>query len=136
LRDTYFQDFERELRRPQFTAGLEAISTAAAEQLRQIRTRSVDFEKLLGQKLNPSEITYERYIEVSNRTFELALSNLERIKGFLVGAMNLNPDLILEKIKKNVLSPKKIKRCGRKKKPNLMGKLARFGASWIQMKRF
>jgi hypothetical protein len=76
------EHLKRELTRFRYTEGTEEDGTRALSQLKQLNERCESYERLLREKLNPHELTFQRYfaaVEDARQLFEDQLNHIAMI---------------------------------------------------------
>lgn len=90
-RDNTFQNLEKDLREVNFDKGIK--------QFRRLKEKFDAFEAMLNKKLNPTELTYSRYLGIAEQVYLSAIDNLHRIASSLKGVQSIDDTYLMERIK-------------------------------------
>ncbi len=88
--DASIANLRKEFARLEFDTGLA--------QMEQLQGKFKAFRDLLGRKLNPSEMTYGRYLGMTEQVFLGGLDNLTRIADTLEGLSAIDPEHIAKRV--------------------------------------
>lgn len=108
-RERHAGDYLRQLQRllaGQVDAGIQTLerdlaevgSTQGLNQLDRLRGKYTAFEQLLRRKLNPDELTYSRYLGITEQVFLAGLDNLKRVADTSKGMSAIDENHVLGRI--------------------------------------
>jgi hypothetical protein len=86
------RELKHALSKLQYEAGLEKPAEQAVEQLSQAERKFRAFERLLSEKLSPSELTYGRYETAAQQVYLAVLDNLRSLSGRLQAAASTDAE--------------------------------------------
>jgi hypothetical protein len=90
---------KRGLFKSQYIPGAEALGEQASEQLRQLGDRFRNFQKLLTEKLSPSELTFGRFNGAAENVYLSVIENLRTILSELRSLESSDPGYAQDRLK-------------------------------------
>jgi hypothetical protein len=83
----------------QLEQDLQALDAPQSEkQLERLQEKFDAFQSLLGRKLDPNELTYSRYLGMTEEVFLAGLDNLSRIANILQGLRAIDEDHVRQRL--------------------------------------
>lgn len=89
-RERFIQNLEHDLQELGFIDGIS--------QLNRLQEKYVAFERLLGRKLNPSEITFSRYLGMAEQVYLSSLDNLQKVVDVQQGSAAIDESFLVHRL--------------------------------------